>query len=43
MKETGAIDNAIFSMSIGPEDIQSFITFGGYDVDQYANRPIHWH
>ena len=33
MKQTGAIDEAVFSLSIGMNDQQSKITFGGYDID----------
>lgn len=40
MKKTGAIDEAIFSMSIGMGDIQSKITFGGYDLDKFAEGPV---
>lgn len=43
MKKTGAIDEAIFSMSIGMGDIQSKITFGGYNLDKFAEGPIQWH
>ena len=32
MKETGTIDSAMFSLSIGMGDAQSKITFGGYDT-----------
>lgn len=32
MKKIGAIDKAIFSMSIGMGDVMSKITFGGYDL-----------
>lgn len=43
MKKTGAIDEAIFSMSIGMGDIQSKITFGGYNLEKFAKGPIQWH
>jgi hypothetical protein len=33
MKDSGAIDEAVFSLSIGMKDVQSKITFGGYDLD----------
>jgi hypothetical protein len=43
MKEAGAIDQAVFSLSIGMNDVQSKITFGGYDLDEYATGAIKWH
>ena len=43
MKEAGAIDQAVFSISIGMNDVQSKITFGGYDLEEYATGPIKWH
>ena len=45
MKKTGAIDQAVFSMSIGMGDVQSKITFGGYDLERFAtkNATINWH
>lgn len=43
MKEGGAINDAIFSMSIAPGYEQSKITFGGYDDKQFATGPIEWH
>lgn len=43
MKETGAIDEALFSLSIGMNDQQSKITFGGYDTDSFATGPMTWH
>ena len=43
MKETGAIEAAIFSLSIGFGNIQSMITFGGYDYKRFATGPIRWH
>lgn len=45
MKKTGAIDQAVFSMSIGMGDSQSKITFGGYDLERFAkkNSTINWH
>ena len=43
MKQTGAIDQAVFSLSIGMNDVQSKITFGGYDLEKYATGPIKWH
>ena len=43
MKTAGAIDHAIFSFSIGMDDVQSKIIFGGYDLDTYATGPINWH
>ena len=43
MKEQGAIDHAIFSMSIATGDTQNMMTFGGYDLHRFATGPIHWH
>jgi len=43
MKEVGAIDESVFSLSIGMGDVQSKITFGGYDLDEYATGDINWH
>ena len=43
MKEAGAIDQAVFSLSIGMGDVQSKITFGGYDLETYATGAIKWH
>lgn len=43
MKEEGAIDTAMFSLSIGMDDRQSKITFGGYDTNQFATGPLTWH
>ena len=43
MKQTGAIDESIFSLSIGMNDQQSKITFGGYDLEDFATGPITWH
>ena len=33
MKSIGAIDQAVFSLSIGRGGYESVITFGGYDLD----------
>lgn len=43
MKDGGAINDAIFSMSIAPGQEQSKITFGGYDEESFATGPIQWH
>ena len=43
MKEVGAIDQAVFSLSIGMADVQSKITFGGYDLEKYATGDVKWH
>uniref|UniRef100_A0A7S3CSQ4 Peptidase A1 domain-containing protein n=1 Tax=Strombidium rassoulzadegani TaxID=1082188 RepID=A0A7S3CSQ4_9SPIT len=45
MKASGVIDEMVFSMSIGHGDIQSKITFGGYDIDSYAkdSSEVNWH
>ena len=43
MKQTGAIDQSIFSLLIGMNNQQSKITFGGYDLKQFATGPITWH
>ena len=40
MKEGGALDEAIFSISIAYDSVQSTVTFGGYDSDKYAVEPI---
>ena len=36
MKKTGAIDEAIFSFSIGLGQKPNRMTFGGYDIEKYA-------
>ena len=33
MKQVGVIDNAIFSLSIGRDNYESKMTFGGYDLE----------
>lgn len=43
MKDVGAIDQAVFSLSIGMGDVQSKITFGGYDLEKYATGNVTWH
>lgn len=43
MKQGGAIEDAIFSMSIAPGDKQSIITFGGFSEEDYATGPLKWH
>jgi len=43
MKETGTIDAAMFSLSIGMGTVQSKITFGGYDTSAFATGPVQWH
>jgi len=43
MKNNGAIDEAIFSMFIGTNQIQSKITFGGYELNMFARGNITWH
>jgi len=40
MKEAGAIDAAIFSLSIGMGNVQSKITFGGYNTSAFATEPV---
>jgi hypothetical protein len=40
MVETGTIDKAIFSMSIGMGSVQSKMTFGGYDTEKFATGDI---
>jgi len=37
MKRSGAIQHAIFSLSIGAKSISSMITFGGYDLLRFAS------
>jgi len=43
MKNNGAIDEAIFSIFIGSNNIISKITFGGYALDQFGRGNITWH
>jgi hypothetical protein len=43
MKSAGAIDHALFSLSIASGNDQSMMTFGGYDIEKYATGPIRWH
>ena len=43
MKKKGAIDHAVFSLSIAMKDVQSMITFGGYDTKRFATGPLKWH
>ena len=43
MKAEGAIDSAVFSLSIGMGEKQSKITFGGYDISQFATSSLVWH
>lgn len=43
MKEGGAIDEAVFSMSIASGEDTSKITFGGYDEANFATGKITWH
>ena len=43
MKKAGAIDHAMFSISLGVGNIQSKITFGGYDLEKFAKEPLTWH
>ena len=43
LKTQGVIDQAVFSFSIGMDDVQSKITFGGYDLKQFATDKIIWH
>jgi len=40
MVETGTIDKAIFSISIGMNDVQSKMTFGGYDLSTFATGEL---
>lgn len=42
MKESGSIDEAVFSMSIAPGWQQSKMTFGGYDDGSFATGPVEW-
>lgn len=42
MKEGGAIDHSIFSLSIASGYEQSYVTFGGYDTDAYATEDLQW-
>lgn len=42
MKYTGAIDEAIFSLSVAAGETQSKITFGGYSTDEFATAPLEW-
>ena len=45
MKEVGAIDEEVFSISIGTGQDKSYITFGGYDLERFAQEGsnITWH
>jgi hypothetical protein len=45
LKQKNLIDESVFSISIGAGDIESRITFGGYDIEKYAasNTSINWH
>jgi hypothetical protein len=43
MKNVGAIENAVFSFSIGTLNTQSKVTFGGYDDSKFATDKIKWH
>lgn len=43
MVQTGTIDKAIFSMSIGMGTVQSKMTFGGYDTSTFATGELNWH
>ena len=36
MKESGIVDDAIFSLSIGMKGSQCRITFGGYNLEAYS-------
>lgn len=39
----GVLDEKVFSVSFQGDLDDSFITFGGYDVDEFAAEPITWH
>ena len=41
--DTGVIDEKIFSLSIQTEKLDSYLTVGGYDLDQYAQSDLSWH
>ena len=43
LKSQGAMDQAIFSLSIAPLSGKSKITFGGYNLEEYATGKIEWH
>lgn len=37
------LDERVFSVSFQGDTADSFITFGGYDVDDFAVEPLTWH
>lgn len=41
--EQGVLDEKVFSVSFQGDLDDSYITFGGYDVDEFAAEPITWH
>jgi hypothetical protein len=43
LKAAGAIDSTAFSISIAQGDGQSKITFGGYNLTEFATGNATWH
>ena len=41
--EQGVLDERVFSLNFAGDYAVSHLTFGGYDVDQFASEPITWH
>ena len=37
------LDERVFSVSFQGDEADSYITFGGYDVDDFAVEPLTWH
>jgi hypothetical protein len=42
-KESGFIEDRVFSFQIGRYETDSKFTLGGYNVDKYADGEIFWH
>ena len=38
LKDRGLIDETVFSLSVAPGNKKSQITFGGYDLEKYAQK-----
>ena len=43
--QNGAIDQRVFSIYIGPDGEENFLTVGGYDLDQFGSgsNEVFWH
>lgn len=39
----GALDERVFSVNFAGDYQVSYITFGGYDADEFAVEPLVWH